>query len=320
MTGNWLDLTIIIFLLITVAGSFRRGFISSALELLGFIIALFSALNLYFLISALLVKFSPLPRSFTKPIGFFVIWFVIESLYYFLARQLLKLIPKEVLTAKVNRWTSSLPSLANGFLILAFALLLFVSFPTPGIAKQYVLNSQIGGVIVRETARFQKPVEQIFGQAIEESLTFLTVKPQSRETVLLHFTQSQTSIDEKSEEVMFDLVNQERAARGIDVLEFDSKLQAAGRAHSQDMFARGYFSHYSPEGKDVGDRLESAGIFYLLAGENLALAPDVNFAHQGLMKSPGHRANILDNRFHKIGIGVVDGGIYGKMFTQVFTN
>jgi len=41
---------------------------------------------------------------------------------------------------------------------------------------------------------------------------------------------------------------------------------------------------------------------------------------QGLMNSPGHRANILNPNFHKIGIGVIDGGIYGKMYTQEFTN
>ncbi|KKR60955.1 MAG: hypothetical protein UT99_C0004G0001, partial [Candidatus Curtissbacteria bacterium GW2011_GWA2_40_31] len=89
---------------------------------------------------------------------------------------------------------------------------------------------------------------------------------------------------------------------------------------SKDMFKRGYFSHYSPEGKDVGDRLEDSSINYSLAGENLALAPDVIRAHNGLMNSEGHRRNILDPAFSKIGIGAIDGGVYGKMFTQVFTN
>lgn len=86
------------------------------------------------------------------------------------------------------------------------------------------------------------------------------------------------------------------------------------------MFERGYFSHYSSEGKDVGDRLIEAGIYFNYAGENLALAPDINRAHQGLMDSPGHRRNILDPAFGKIGIGVIDGGVYGKMTTQVFTD
>jgi len=43
-------------------------------------------------------------------------------------------------------------------------------------------------------------------------------------------------------------------------------------------------------------------------------------AHNGLMNSEGHRANILEPEFRKIGIGVIDNGVYGKMFVQVFTD
>ncbi|KKR88441.1 MAG: SCP-like protein extracellular [Candidatus Gottesmanbacteria bacterium GW2011_GWA2_41_12] len=66
--------------------------------------------------------------------------------------------------------------------------------------------------------------------------------------------------------------------------------------------------------------MKNAGIFYTEAGENLAFAPNVNIAHAGLMNSPGHRANILSPDFGKVGIGVIDGGIYGEMFVQKFTD
>jgi uncharacterized protein YkwD len=66
--------------------------------------------------------------------------------------------------------------------------------------------------------------------------------------------------------------------------------------------------------------MDKANIKYMLAGENLALAPDVEIAHNGLMNSPGHRANILNSDYGKVGIGCMDGGMYGKMFSQEFTN
>ena len=66
--------------------------------------------------------------------------------------------------------------------------------------------------------------------------------------------------------------------------------------------------------------MDKAGIHFQAAGENLALAPNINLAHQGLMNSPGHRANILSPDFKKVGIGVIDGGIYGEMFVQEFSN
>ncbi|MEK7065349.1 MAG: CAP domain-containing protein, partial [Patescibacteria group bacterium] len=78
--------------------------------------------------------------------------------------------------------------------------------------------------------------------------------------------------------------------------------------------------HVNPEGKDAGDRLGDGGVTYFVAGENLAYAPDVATAHEGLMNSEGHRKNILEPQFRKVGIGVIDGGVYGEMFTQNFTD
>ena len=100
----------------------------------------------------------------------------------------------------------------------------------------------------------------------------------------------------------------------------DEELVQFARSYSLDMFQRGYFSHYNPEGESPFDRMEKAGITYTSAGENLALAPSVELSMQGLMNSPGHRVNILRPEFGKVGIGVMDGGIYGKMFTQEFTD
>jgi uncharacterized protein YkwD len=86
------------------------------------------------------------------------------------------------------------------------------------------------------------------------------------------------------------------------------------------MFARSYFSHVSPEGEDLSNRMREARVGYLAAGENLALAPTLFSAHSGLMQSPGHRANILRPQFGRLGIGILDGGRHGLMVTQAFRN
>jgi uncharacterized protein YkwD len=92
------------------------------------------------------------------------------------------------------------------------------------------------------------------------------------------------------------------------------------RAYSADMFARGYFSHLDPDGKSPFDRMRAGDVEFGTAGENLALAPTLKLAHQGLMNSPGHRANILKPEYRTVGIGIVDGGAYGLMVTQDFTD
>ena len=119
---------------------------------------------------------------------------------------------------------------------------------------------------------------------------------------------------------MLELVNQERANAGLKPVKWDPEILPVARAHSRDMFARGYFSHYTPEGKDPFDRMKSGGIKYFSAGENLALGPTLKICHDGLMKSPGHRANILNPSYGRLGIGILDGGAYGLMISQEFRN
>jgi uncharacterized protein YkwD len=86
------------------------------------------------------------------------------------------------------------------------------------------------------------------------------------------------------------------------------------------MFARGYFSHITPEGLSPFDRMKKLKVRFLAAGENLALGQTLNICHRGLMNSPGHRANILNRAFGRVGIGILDGGFYGLMITQNFRN
>jgi uncharacterized protein YkwD len=119
---------------------------------------------------------------------------------------------------------------------------------------------------------------------------------------------------------MLELINVERQAHGLQPLQADPEATDVARAHSRDMFARGYFSHLAPDGADPCARLRRAGVSFRAAGENLALARTLAMAHRGLMDSPGHRANILRPAFGRVGIGILDGGRHGLMVTQVFRN
>ncbi len=121
------------------------------------------------------------------------------------------------------------------------------------------------------------------------------------------------------EQGMVDLVNQERAKLGLKPLAVDMRLVELARKKSQDMIDKGYFSHTSPTYGSPFDMMNKAGITYHIAGENLAGAPTLEMAHKGLMESDGHRRNILNTQYDHIGIGVVKGGPYGYMFTQMFT-
>ena len=113
------------------------------------------------------------------------------------------------------------------------------------------------------------------------------------------------------------LTNVERAKAGCGALRIDARLTTAARLHSQDMVDRGYFSHTSPDGEGPGDRAEAAG-YPSWSGENIAAGyPTPTAVVRGWLSSDGHRANILNCSFSRIGVGVAYGP-GGPWWTQDF--
>ncbi len=117
---------------------------------------------------------------------------------------------------------------------------------------------------------------------------------------------------------MLQLINEERAKAGVKPLIMKPELVKIARLKSQDMIDNNYFSHTSPTYGDPFTMMRNFGIKFGYAGENLAGNPSLEGAHKSLMASPGHRKNILNPNYTHIGIGIVEGGVYGKMFTQLF--
>jgi uncharacterized YkwD family protein len=121
------------------------------------------------------------------------------------------------------------------------------------------------------------------------------------------------------ENEMLRLVNDERAKAGLKPLESAPDLARVARMKSQDMVDNGYFSHQSPTYGSPFEMIRDNGISYRAAGENIAMNGSVLKAHQALMNSDGHRANILNPNFTHIGIGIVqNNGKAGIMVTQLF--
>ncbi len=121
-----------------------------------------------------------------------------------------------------------------------------------------------------------------------------------------------------AEQEMFNLLNRERTSRGLRPLQVDMRLVNIARMKSQDMITNNYFSHYSPTYGVFTTMLRNNGISFRLAGENLAGASSTVQAHNSLMNSTDHRGNILRSGYTHVGIGIVNGGPYGSMFTQLF--
>lgn len=315
---NWVDWIIIGALVFYAIESLGRPLILELVDFLSFLLAFFLSFRFYNIPAKFFETEFHIPHGLSLVFGFMSVWFLSEMLFYILVREFL---PK-ILRIKIpgSGILSMVPALFRGLILIALALVMLATFPIQPAIKKSVLDSKIGSQILRYAYNLESPVKQVFGGAANDSLTFLTIKPKTDERVNLGFQTGQFTVDNATENAMIDLVNNERVSRGFKALVFDRKLREIARAHSADMFLRGYFSHYSPEGLTVADRAAKVGVDFLVIGENLAYAPTLELAHQGLMNSPGHRANILSEDYGRIGIGVMDGGVYGRMFTQVFTN
>jgi len=121
---------------------------------------------------------------------------------------------------------------------------------------------------------------------------------------------------------MFTDHNVQRANNGVAPLALDAQLVELARQRSQTMAATNCFSHYTC-GPTAFDLLGSIGYFYTIAGENIARnnypdADTVQVAMTGFMNSSGHRANILEPRYTKVGVGVAFGANGMKYFTVIF--
>jgi uncharacterized protein YkwD len=130
-------------------------------------------------------------------------------------------------------------------------------------------------------------------------------------------TDEELILAKDAEEELLRRLNDEREKQGIEPLEWCEACAEVARSHSKEMYREGFFSHVDTRGDDPFDRMKAAGIEFLSAGENLAVAPSVEEAHRGLMHSPDHRRNILRPAFTQVGIGIYNGP-YGLMCTQVF--
>ena len=129
---------------------------------------------------------------------------------------------------------------------------------------------------------------------------------------------------------MWELINRDRADQSYSsetrgrapALQWDDRLAAVARMHSEEMARNGYFSHEGADGSSPAHRVSMAGIKWLSTGENIANCAGVSEAESLFMNEPkfqqNHRWNILNANYTHVGVGIArarDGSLY---ITQEF--
>jgi len=321
MTFNAIDIVLVVLVLLSALNGWRRGFIMGLLDLLGWILSLVAGLRFYQPVARWLgARVDLWSEVWDQPLAFILIAASVAGAVHLLSYAFLRRLSEDVHERSLNRLFGLIPGLANGLITAAIVAALLLSVPLHEGLSERARSSALVNRLAVYTERLENALHPVFGDAIARTLNLLTVQPDSDERVNLPFTVPVSRPRPDLEAEMLRLVNTERIAAGLGALAADPELTEVARSHSADMFARGYFAHDTPEGRDPFDRIRVADVRFLTAGENLALARTVQIAHTGLMNSPGHRANILRPEFGRVGIGIMDGGMRGVMVTQNFRN
>jgi uncharacterized protein YkwD len=127
----------------------------------------------------------------------------------------------------------------------------------------------------------------------------------------------------KARERILERINALRRAHGASPLSEDPAVTRVAQAYSERMAREGFFAHVAPDGTNVGKRLSAQGYQFRTAGENLGLASGPLSAHFGIEHSPGHRRNLIDPQYTRVGIGIAakdDGSGEQVIVTEVLVD
>jgi uncharacterized protein YkwD/uncharacterized membrane protein required for colicin V production len=327
---DWLDIALAVVVLSTLWTGYHRGLVLETLGLLSLAASLVVALFYAPMAANVLQNFTPLPMILALPVGavmiFVVVRMAIGIVVGFALRSFLPALHRVPIVGSLDRLGGA--ALAGVRIVVVLALAAAALLP----ALRLLAAGPITDAIARSRAT---PMLSAVGNRLAPGLSAFMPAPtadlldslpiQARhvgenESVRLHLPPGLNPIpDAESEQIMVAYINEQRSSRGLVPLVLDATLAATARAHSEDMFRQSYFGHQSLSGTSPFDRIRAAGIRYNVAGENIAYAPTVGLADEGLMRSPEHRANLLRPEFRRVGVGVMNGGFFERMFTQDFT-
>ncbi len=170
---------------------------------------------------------------------------------------------------------------------------------------------------------FLSCLEYIFNPGFRDNVTYLVKSAQEitlhPEEIAFDPTDSSNAL---SNPKVITLTNAERAKENLALLTENKKLDTDAELKLQDLFKQQYFDHISPQGNGPSYLADQVKYAYVVIGENLALGnfKDNESLIAAWMASPGHRANILNAAFKKVGIGVIESSTHSLMISQEFSN
>ncbi|MGN0634663.1 MAG: CAP domain-containing protein [Acutalibacteraceae bacterium] len=193
--------------------------------------------------------------------------------------------------------------------ILCFVFLLTLLTMPAGASKYYYTRQ--GDSMVKIALQNRVPLSALR----EYNPAYTTGKLQEGSLVYVPISKVQARAMERE---VVRLVNQERESRGLAPVRRTASISRVARQKADDMCTHNYFSHTSPTYGTPFEMLEQNRVRFSYAGENIAFGQvTAEEVVQAWMNSKGHRENILNPAYTKIGVGCAD-NVQGSYWVQIF--
>ena len=317
-----IDFALGVLLVVVLYRGYRRGFIRELADLLLLVVGALVAFRTADASSSFLESWTGASPIVSRLVGGFVVFFAIQFGGAYLLRRLMRMMGPVRTVDRVAGVAA-----AGVWLVIGVTMMLLVASAIPfGDPIDGLLGrSRAVELVAGDESAAKNAVSAIVGDRVLEALVNLNqllgdrqVVVDGTDTVTIPVLEGGLVDAREAATAVFDLLNRARVDAGVDPLAWSTALAEVAAGHGFEMYEEGYFSHVSPATGTVADRMAKVGILYRVVGENLALSPTAESVHDGLMASLGHRENMLDERFTRVGISAVEGPL-GLMVVQVFS-
>lgn len=214
---------------------------------------------------------------------------------------------------KINNNFTTNSTYKAGDIKKAAALEKTVSFKEDSVNAE-TIQSRISENIKAESENIYKEYKaEVLGNATTSIVTDTSISVAATPAALNDY-----------ESAVLNLINNIRVSNGLNALQASQILTDIARSRCNDMIINSYFSHYTPDGRNIFNIYRENGVSYKNGGENLAQSTPASSGTSeafvnAWMASPTHKANILRPEYNKIGIGIGEGGDR-RVVAIVFTN
>ena len=276
---NIVDLAVVVALLFFIFRGYENGFLAGLLNFVSTAVSFTGAIIFYPALASVLNLYFTIGTNAANVIGFFSLLLVLEVIISILDSIVYKLFFISFLRFRffslMDKFLGIFPALFVGSLLLFTTLLLPIILPYDVGLRTPVKQSWVGQNVLPWITLLEPGIEKLINRLPTQSLFFIiTPSPVSHKATKLNFPSDLTLTPDSIDETrMLALLNKERIERGLKPLKSDPEIAKVARAYSNDMFVRGYFSHYNPENLSAFERMSNRNIKFISAGENLAYAP-----------------------------------------------